>query len=157
MPAYAPAAQLAELAANPVIDAFRPKRPTVLSYGLGADSTAILLMYLSDPVAHGLEPDLSDLIVVHAVTGDEWEDSLSYCDRLALPLLRERRVRLVQVCRNHSLDRYGSLGAVFTLLSWLVGLCVVVAAGITAGAVIAREPAVSRRLGSPDRLNSPDP
>ncbi|MGV9248748.1 hypothetical protein [Streptomyces sp. NPDC003710] len=36
MPAYAPAAQLDELAANPAIDAFRPKRPTVLSYGLGA-------------------------------------------------------------------------------------------------------------------------
>ncbi|MFJ1605999.1 hypothetical protein ACIOHS_21875 [Streptomyces sp. NPDC088253] len=51
---------------------------------------------------------------------------------------------------NRSLDRYGSLGAVFTVLSWLIGLCVVIAAGITAGAVIAREPAVSRRLGSPE-------
>lgn len=70
MPAYAPPAQLAQLATNPVTDTFRPKRATVLSYGLGADSTAILLMYLADPVAHGLEPDLSDLIVVHAVTGD---------------------------------------------------------------------------------------
>ena len=67
MPAYAPPAQLA---ATPLTDAFRPKRPTVLSYGLGADSTAILLMYLADPTAHGLEPDLSDLIVVHAVTGE---------------------------------------------------------------------------------------
>jgi hypothetical protein len=109
MPAYAPPAQLAELAANPVTDTFRPKRATVLSYGLGADSTAILLMYLADPVAHGLEPDLSDLIVVHAVTGDEWEDSLSYCDRLVLPLLRERRVRLVQVCRAGKSDAEGVL------------------------------------------------
>jgi membrane protein len=56
----------------------------------------------------------------------------------------------VPAALNRSLDRYGSLGAVFTLLSWLIGLCVVVAVGITAGAVIAREPAVSRRLGSPD-------
>ncbi|GGN92367.1 hypothetical protein GCM10011579_090140 [Streptomyces albiflavescens] len=62
----------------------------------------------------------------------------------------------VPAALNHSLDRYGSLGAVFTLLSWLIGLCVVVALGITAGAVIAREPAVSRRLGSPDRPNSPE-
>ncbi|WP_406471925.1 YhjD/YihY/BrkB family envelope integrity protein [Streptomyces sp. NBC_01615] len=56
----------------------------------------------------------------------------------------------VPTALNHSLDRYGSLGAVFTVLSWLIGLCVVVAVGITAGAVIAREPAVARRLGSPD-------
>ncbi|MFE2535698.1 YhjD/YihY/BrkB family envelope integrity protein [Streptomyces sp. NPDC059371] len=51
---------------------------------------------------------------------------------------------------NHSLERYGSLGAVFTVLSWLIGLCVVISAGITVGAVIAREPAVARRLGSAD-------
>ncbi|MER5475170.1 hypothetical protein [Streptomyces sp. NPDC002685] len=51
---------------------------------------------------------------------------------------------------NHSLERYGSLGDVFTVLSWLIGLCVVISVGITAGAVIAREPAVVRRLGSPD-------
>jgi membrane protein len=56
----------------------------------------------------------------------------------------------VPTALNRSLDRYGSLGAVFTVLSWLIGLCVVIAVGITAGAVIAREPAVSRRLGSPE-------
>jgi len=56
----------------------------------------------------------------------------------------------VPAALNRSLDRYGSLGAVFTVLSWLIGLCVVVAVGITAGAVIAREPAVARCLGSPD-------
>ncbi|MGW3812636.1 YhjD/YihY/BrkB family envelope integrity protein [Streptomyces sp. NPDC005046] len=55
---------------------------------------------------------------------------------------------------SRSLARYGSLGAVFTVLSWLIGLCVVISAGITAGAVIAREPAVARRLGSPDRPDS---
>ncbi|WP_327317076.1 YhjD/YihY/BrkB family envelope integrity protein [Streptomyces sp. NBC_01235] len=51
---------------------------------------------------------------------------------------------------NHSLDKYGSLGAVFTLLSWLIALCVVVALCINAGAVVAREPAVARRLGGPE-------
>ncbi|MDX3112408.1 YhjD/YihY/BrkB family envelope integrity protein [Streptomyces scabiei] len=55
---------------------------------------------------------------------------------------------------NHSLQRYGSLGAVFTLLSWLIALCVAVTLCITAGAVIAREPAVARRLGRPE---SPGP
>jgi hypothetical protein len=53
-------------------------RTTVLSYGLGADSTAILLKFLADPAAYGLRPDLSDLVLVHAVTGNEWPDSLDY-------------------------------------------------------------------------------
>ncbi|MFF1543490.1 YhjD/YihY/BrkB family envelope integrity protein [Streptomyces sp. NPDC058291] len=55
---------------------------------------------------------------------------------------------------NHSLARYGSLGAVFTLLSWLIALCVTMALCITVGAVVAREPAVARRLGGP---GSPPP
>lgn len=55
---------------------------------------------------------------------------------------------------NRSLDKYGSLGAVFTLLSWLIALCVVVTLCITAGAVVAREPAVARRLGTAE---SPGP
>ncbi|MEW1700783.1 hypothetical protein [Streptomyces sp. NPDC091278] len=75
------------------------KRPTVLSYGLGADSTCILLRFLAAPLDYGLEPDLSDLIVVHAVTGDEWDDSLSYVDRLVLPILAARKVRTVQIAR----------------------------------------------------------
>ncbi|MFJ4700557.1 hypothetical protein ACIP5N_21740 [Streptomyces sp. NPDC088768] len=88
----------------------RPVKPqTVLSYGLGADSTAILLMFLEDPVRYGLEPDLSDLIVVHAVTGNEWPTSLSYVDRLVLPLLAERRVRVVQVARRGRSDSDGVL------------------------------------------------
>ncbi|MFI1312827.1 hypothetical protein ACH4TS_22185 [Streptomyces albidoflavus] len=88
----------------------RPVKPqTVLSYGLGADSTAILLMFLEDPVRYGLEPDLSDLIVVHAVTGNEWSTSLSYVDRLVLPLLAERRVRVVQVARMGRSDSDGVL------------------------------------------------
>ncbi|WP_435057576.1 hypothetical protein [Streptomyces sp. bgisy060] len=83
------------------------KRPTVLSYGLGADSTAILLKFLADPVAYGLQPDLSDLTVVHAVTGDEWDDSLSYVNRLVLPLLAARNVRTVQVARAGRRDSEG--------------------------------------------------
>ncbi|MFC8259704.1 hypothetical protein ACFUNF_19200 [Streptomyces sp. NPDC057291] len=86
-----------------------PWRPTVLSYGLGADSTAILLMFLADPAAHGLEQDLSDLIVVQAITGDEFVDSLDYVNRLVLPLLRARSVRLVQVCRAAKSDTDGVL------------------------------------------------
>ncbi|MFD0378012.1 YhjD/YihY/BrkB family envelope integrity protein [Streptomyces sp. NPDC127112] len=50
---------------------------------------------------------------------------------------------------NRSLNTYGTLGAVFTLLSWLITLCAVVALCVTAGAVVAREPWAARRLGTP--------
>ncbi|MFI6655272.1 hypothetical protein ACIBL8_07140 [Streptomyces sp. NPDC050523] len=50
---------------------------------------------------------------------------------------------------NHSLEKYGSLGAVFTLLSWLIALCVVAALCITTGAVVAKEPRAARHLGTP--------
>lgn len=56
---------------------------------------------------------------------------------------------------NHSLDKYGSLGAVFTALSWLISLCVVATLCITVGAVVAREPWAARRLGTPG--SSPGP
>ncbi|MFB6629939.1 hypothetical protein ACFCWY_08595 [Streptomyces sp. NPDC056362] len=82
---------------------------TVLSYGLGADSTAILLRFLAHPERYGLRPDLSDLVVVHAVTGDEWPDSLDYVERLVLPRLRAARVRLVQIARGGQEDADGVL------------------------------------------------
>ncbi|MFD0269573.1 hypothetical protein ACFVGY_23855 [Streptomyces sp. NPDC127106] len=85
------------------------KRMTVLTWGLGADSTANILRFINDPVGNGLEPDLSDLVIVHAVTGDEFRDSLSYADRLVLPLLRAWRIRLVQVCRGGPRDADGVL------------------------------------------------
>ncbi|NML55091.1 hypothetical protein HHL19_35820 [Streptomyces sp. R302] len=84
-----------------------PSGVTVLSYGLGADSTAILLRFLAHPERYGLRPDLSDLVVVHAVTGDEWPDSLDYVERLVLPRLRAARVRLVQIARGGQEDADG--------------------------------------------------
>lgn len=61
MSVHAPASQLAPARTAPAtLATFHPRRPTVLSCGLGADSTAILLMFLADPAAHGLESDLSD-------------------------------------------------------------------------------------------------
>ncbi|WP_331757042.1 hypothetical protein OH782_41400 (plasmid) [Streptomyces sp. NBC_01544] len=110
MSVHAPASQPATAHAAPATPAtFHRKRPTVLSYGLGADSTAILLMFLAEPAAHGLELDLSDLVVVHAITGDEFVDSLDYVNRLVLPLLRARSVRLVQICRAGKSDTDGVL------------------------------------------------
>ncbi|MFG2755482.1 YhjD/YihY/BrkB family envelope integrity protein [Streptomyces wuyuanensis] len=48
---------------------------------------------------------------------------------------------------DKSLAEYGSVGTVFTLLSWLIVLCVAIALGVTTGAVLAREPWLARRLG----------
>ncbi|MFE5296323.1 YhjD/YihY/BrkB family envelope integrity protein [Streptomyces sp. NPDC056632] len=58
---------------------------------------------------------------------------------------------------DRSLEKYGSLGAVFTLLSWLIVLCVVVTLCVTAGAVIAREPWAARHLGTPEPPGPPSP
>ncbi|BBG20731.1 hypothetical protein RVR_P1116 (plasmid) [Actinacidiphila reveromycinica] len=94
---------------SPPPPTFLRKQRTVLSYGLGADSTDILLRYLADPAGHGLEPDLSDLVVVHAVTGDEWPTTLDYVNRLVLPRLRAANVRLVQIARGGPHDADGVL------------------------------------------------
>ncbi|MBJ6641097.1 YihY/virulence factor BrkB family protein [Streptomyces sp. DHE7-1] len=50
---------------------------------------------------------------------------------------------------NHALAEYGPAGSVFVLLSWLIVVCVAGAVGISVGAVLAQEPFLARRLGSP--------
>ncbi len=50
------------------------------------------------------------------------------------------------VALNRSLAAYGPLGSVFTLLSWLIAICVALTFTITAGAVLATEPPLSRHL-----------
>ncbi|SEN75177.1 YhjD/YihY/BrkB family envelope integrity protein [Actinacidiphila rubida] len=47
---------------------------------------------------------------------------------------------------NHSLATYGSLGSVFTLLSWLIAICVVITVTLTAGAVLATQPPLALPL-----------
>ncbi|OKI02666.1 ribonuclease BN [Streptomyces sp. CB02923] len=50
----------------------------------------------------------------------------------------------------HSVERYGPLGSVFTLLSWLILFFVTVVAGIAAGQVLAHDEASRDRPGPPD-------
>ncbi|WP_458247598.1 YhjD/YihY/BrkB family envelope integrity protein [Streptomyces sp. MAI_2237] len=73
----------------------------------------------------------------------------------ALSILTSSASLYVPRALNRSLDKYGSLGAVFTLLSWLISLCVVAALCVTAGAVVAREPWAARRLGTPALPGTP--
>lgn len=75
------------------------RRPVILSYGLGVDSTAILLRWLRDPESRDF--DLEDLVVVIAQTGDEWPRTKQLVETHLFPLLRRHRIRVVQVARTH--------------------------------------------------------
>ena len=68
-----------------------------LSYGLGADSTAVLLRWLSEPETRPC--DLADLLVVTAMTGDEWAVTGRLVTRHILPRLRAYEIRYAQVAR----------------------------------------------------------
>ena len=78
--------------------AFRLRNRIILSWGLGVDSTAILLRWLTDPNSRDF--DLVDLIVVVAMTGDEFPDLAPMIEEHVLPLMRQHGVRLVQLARG---------------------------------------------------------
>ena len=58
---------------------------------------------------------------------------------------------------GHALAYYGSVGSVFVLLSWLIVVCVAAAVAVSAGAVLAQEPFLADRLGSPPPLRDRAP
>ncbi|WP_146059145.1 hypothetical protein [Actinomadura rubteroloni] len=64
---------------------------------MGVDSTAILLLWIHEPQSRDF--DLGDLVVLTAMTGDEWPETARMVSNCVLPLLREHRVRYVQVAR----------------------------------------------------------
>lgn len=73
---------------------------TILSYGMGVESTAILIRWLEDASVRPCR--LDELIVITAHTGDEYADTYSDVESYVLPLLRRHRVRYVQVARAGS-------------------------------------------------------
>lgn len=70
----------------------------VMSYGMGVDSTAILLRWLTDPSSRDF--DLRDLIVISADTGGEFEQTIRDVEEIILPALRRHHVRFIQVGRS---------------------------------------------------------
>ncbi|MGW1591770.1 YhjD/YihY/BrkB family envelope integrity protein [Streptomyces sp. NPDC002386] len=58
---------------------------------------------------------------------------------------------------NRALAEYGPAGSVFVLLSWLIVVCVAGAVSISVGAVLAQEPFLAHRLGSPPSPRDRDP
>ncbi|MFF8676167.1 hypothetical protein [Streptomyces sp. NPDC015242] len=78
---------------------------TVINWGLGADSTAYLARMLTDPAAHGI--DLERTVVLYMATGSEWPETRLLVEEFMLPLLREHRVRFVQLSRSGQLKAAG--------------------------------------------------
>ncbi|PYS87794.1 MAG: hypothetical protein DMF64_22450, partial [Acidobacteria bacterium] len=82
------------------------QKPIVLlSYGLGTHSTAAAVEIIENPEARDFE--LDQLILLTAMTGDEWQSSKALVESHLLPLLRDRRIRYVQVARLGKFQRDG--------------------------------------------------
>lgn len=82
------------------------QKPVVLlSYGLGIHSTAAAVEIIENPGARDFE--LDQLILLTAMTGDEWQSSKVLVEAHLLPLLRDHRVRYVQVARLGKFQRDG--------------------------------------------------
>ncbi|TYB71146.1 hypothetical protein FXF51_01550 [Nonomuraea sp. PA05] len=81
----------------------------VVSYGMGADSTALLVEWLERPASRPREllPDLSNLIVITAQPGQEWVETAMLVEQHIYPLLAKHRVRMVQVARAGPYERDG--------------------------------------------------
>ena len=79
---------MAETACGPMV---------VMSYGMGVDSTAILLRWLTDPSSRDF--DLEDLVVLTAHTGDEFDQTLRDVEEIVLPRMRAHGVRFIEVGR----------------------------------------------------------
>ncbi|MGA4995830.1 hypothetical protein [Nonomuraea bangladeshensis] len=77
----------------------------ILSYGLGVDSTAILVRWLTELVARTF--NLKDLIVVIAQTGDEHLETGYLVEKYVFPLLRAHGIRTIQVARASNSQRDG--------------------------------------------------
>ncbi|WP_199857083.1 hypothetical protein [Nocardia suismassiliense] len=86
-----------------IADGLSPNEPpakVVLSYGLGVDSSALLLRWIHDPSCRDFE--LDDLAVVVAMVGSEWDQTISDVTEVILPVLAEHGIRFIQAGRGRS-------------------------------------------------------
>ena len=79
----------------------------LLNWGMGVESTAILVRWMRSPRFRSFN-DFHNLIVITAQTGDEMGETKSLCENYLFPLMREHKVRLVQVAKASAskLDGY---------------------------------------------------
>ena len=62
----------------------------ILSFGLGLDSTAILLRWITEPASRTF--DFDDLAVVTAMTGDEYLSTSTDVEKVVLPEMRRHPI-----------------------------------------------------------------
>ncbi len=79
--------------------------PVILSLGMGVDSVAMLLRFLFEPGCRDFP--LSNLVLVVAMTGDEWKRTAELMRKFVLPLCRRFGIWLVQVSRSGESERDG--------------------------------------------------
>jgi hypothetical protein len=79
--------------------------PTILSYGMGVESTAILVRWLKSPETRPCS--LEDLVVITSQLGNEYDDTRRDVEAHILPLLRAYGVRYVQISRRGHLEADG--------------------------------------------------
>ena len=79
--------------------------PVILSFGLGIDSTALLLRLLFVPDCRDFP--LENLVVIVAMTGDEWERTGWLAQQFILPLLRQFNIWTIQVSRGGEREQDG--------------------------------------------------
>ncbi len=79
---------------------------TILSFGMGVESSALLLRWMEEPESRDFDLE-RDLIVVTAQTGDEWPDTKTLIEQHLLPRMRSHRIRYVQVARAGHLEAAG--------------------------------------------------
>lgn len=77
----------------------------ILSYGMGVDSTAILLRWIEEPETRDF--DLADLVVLTAQTGDEYAETGRDVEACILPRLRAAGIRFVEVARAGAVQADG--------------------------------------------------
>ena len=78
---------------------------TILSYGMGVESSAILLRWIMSPVTRPCS--LEDLIVITSQVGDEYTDTGRDVEAHILPLIRAHGIRYVQVARHGHFEADG--------------------------------------------------
>jgi hypothetical protein len=80
------------------LDTTAPAPRVCASFGMGVDSTAMLVRWLTDPSSRDF--DLDELAVLTAMTGHEFQATTDAVSRLVLPLFRRYGVRFIQVARS---------------------------------------------------------
>lgn len=76
----------------------RPPASIVFCNGCGVDSMALLHLWCNQPASRDF--DLNDLLVITAVTGDEYRSTIDAANAYLVPMLREHGIRFLQVARG---------------------------------------------------------